>query len=49
MNLTRRGHIAIWVVALLIAALFTVATRDVCYVGNGFGSCSKMVDQVGTK
>jgi hypothetical protein len=46
MNLTRRGHIAIWVVAILIATLFTIATHDLCYTGNGYGSCSKMVAEV---
>jgi hypothetical protein len=40
-----------WTLAILIVGLFTYATRDVCYVGEsgnaiGYGSCSKMIDEV---
>ena len=45
----RRASAAI--ALLIILSLFTYATRDTCYVGNGgnafgYGSCSKMVDKI---
>lgn len=52
-KLTRRGWIVLVIIpALLLIALFTHATRDVCYVGTdkpyanaiGYGSCKKMLD-----
>jgi hypothetical protein len=52
MKLNKRGIIVMWILALLIVSLFTYATRDICYVGNldgntlGYGSCSKMIDEV---
>ena len=52
MKLNRRGVIVMWMLAMLLVGLFTYATRDVCYVGNmegntlGYGSCSKMIDEV---
>lgn len=53
MNLTTRGWIVLVIAPVLIAVIaFTYVTRDVCYVGNmpgnhlGYGSCSKMIDQV---
>jgi hypothetical protein len=47
----RRRALAI-IVVVLIASLFTYATRDTCYVGNlegnflGYGSCDAMLDAV---
>jgi hypothetical protein len=46
----RRRAVAI-IVGVLILSLFTYATRDVCYVGEGgnalgYGSCLKMIDEV---
>jgi hypothetical protein len=46
----RRRAVAI-IVGALILSLFTYATRDVCYVGEGgnalgYGSCLKMIDEV---
>lgn len=52
MKLNKRGVIVMWSLAILIVSLLTYATRDVCYVGNmegnilGYGSCSKMIDEV---
>ena len=51
-RLTRRGWIVCVVLpAVLVVSLFTWATRDVCYVGEGgnwlgYGSCSTMIDNV---
>jgi len=52
-KLTRRGWIVLVIVpAILIASLFTYATRDLCYVGTkygnllGYGSCNDMLDRV---
>ena len=52
-TLTRRGWIALVVVPVfMLVAMFTYATRDVCYVGQpdgnwlGYGSCSKMIDKI---
>jgi hypothetical protein len=47
----KRRRIAAWAAAILIASLFTYATRDTCYVGEGgnalgYGSCTEMIDQV---
>ena len=48
--IARRRAVAI-IVGALILSLFTYATRDVCYVGEGgnalgYGSCLKMIDEV---
>jgi hypothetical protein len=48
--IVRRRVVALIMGALLLS-LFTYATRDVCYVGNGgnafgYGSCSQMIDEV---
>lgn len=42
------------IVGILLIALFTYVTRDTCYVGEGgnalgYGSCSKMLDEIGGK
>jgi hypothetical protein len=50
--LTVRGWIVLVIIpALILVSLFTYATRDVCYVGKGgnwlgYGSCTKMIDEV---
>lgn len=49
--ITRRGWTVIWILVLLTGMLLGYATRDVCYVGEkgnflGYGSCSKMIDDV---
>ena len=41
----RRRAVAI-VIGLLLASLFTYATRDLCWTGSGYGSCSVMIDEV---
>jgi hypothetical protein len=52
MKLTKRGWLVLVIIPMLLTvALFTYATRDICYVGEngnwlGYGSCSKMIDQV---
>jgi hypothetical protein len=48
--IVRRRAVVITVGALILS-LFTYATRDVCYVGEGgnalgYGSCLKMIDEV---
>lgn len=48
--IVRRRAVAVIIGALLLS-LFTYATRDVCYVGEGgnalgYGSCLKMIDEV---
>jgi hypothetical protein len=48
--IARRRAVAI-IGGALILSLFTYATRDVCYVGEGgnalgYGSCLKMIDEV---
>jgi hypothetical protein len=48
--IARRRFVAVIIGALLIS-LFTYATRDVCYVGEGgnalgYGSCLEMIDEV---
>lgn len=34
------------VVALLALVAFTYGTRDLCWTGYGYGSCSVMIDEV---
>ncbi len=46
-----RRRIVALITGALLLSLFTYATRDVCYVGNGgnalgYGSCSQMIDEV---
>lgn len=49
-----RRRVVLAVFVILISSLFTYGTRDVCYVGTdkeyanflGYGSCSKMLDEV---
>jgi hypothetical protein len=48
--IVRRRAVAV-IAGALILSLFTYATRDVCYVGEGgnalgYGSCLKMIDEV---
>lgn len=48
--IVRRRVVAL-ALGLLLMSLFTYATRDTCYVGNGgnalgYGSCSQMIDEV---
>ena len=48
--IVRRRFVAL-TLGLLLMSLFTYATRDTCYVGNGgnalgYGSCSQMIDEV---
>lgn len=50
MKLTKRG----WIVLVIIPALagliaFTYFTRDICWTGSGYGSCSVMLDAVSNK
>jgi hypothetical protein len=47
----RRRRITVWAAAILLVGLFTHATRDTCYVGEGgnalgYGSCTEMIDKV---
>ena len=47
MKLTTRGWIVLVIIpALLATLLISYLIRDVCWVGNGYGSCSKLIDQV---
>jgi hypothetical protein len=48
-----RRRVVLAVVILLLTTLFTVATKDVCYVGTdkpyanflGYGSCTLFIDE----
>jgi hypothetical protein len=48
-----RRRVVLTVVILLLTTLFTVATKDVCYVGTdkeysnflGYGSCTLFIDE----
>ena len=39
-KLTRRGKFVLWTIVLIAVALFTYLTRDVCWTGSGYGSCT---------
>lgn len=41
----RRRRVA-FVVALLALVALTYGTRDLCWTGYGYGSCSVMIDEV---
>ena len=45
-KLVRRRRAGAIVIGLLLLSLFTYATRDVCWTGAGYGSCSVMIDEV---
>jgi hypothetical protein len=47
----KRRRIAAGIILALLISLFTYATRDTCYVGEGgnalgYGSCSEMIDRI---
>lgn len=51
--IVRRRASAI-IIGILLITLFSYATQDICYVGEsgnalGYGSCSKMIDNLGGK
>jgi len=41
----RRRRVAL-VLALLVLVALTYGTRDLCWTGSGYGSCSVMIDEV---
>jgi hypothetical protein len=41
----RRRRVA-FVIALVALVALTYGTRDLCWVGSGYGSCSAMIDGV---
>jgi len=41
----RRRRVAL-VVALVALVALTYGTRDLCWTGSGYGSCSVMIDEV---
>ena len=41
----RRRRLAL-VVALVALMALTYGTRDLCWTGSGYGSCSVMIDEV---
>jgi len=41
----RRRRVA-FVVALVALVALTYGTRDLCWAGSGYGSCSVMIDEV---
>lgn len=43
---TRRGWIVLISLGLILLFALVHATGDICWVGDGYGSCSNMVDQV---
>jgi len=41
----RRRRVAL-VIALVALVALTYGTRDLCWTGSGYGSCSVMIDEV---
>jgi hypothetical protein len=41
----RRRRVA-FVLALVALVALTYGTRDLCWTGSGYGSCSAMIDEV---
>jgi len=41
----RRRRLAL-VIALVALVALTYGTRDLCWTGSGYGSCSVMIDEV---
>jgi hypothetical protein len=49
-KLTKRGWIVLVIIpALMITLIFSYLTRDICWTGSGYGSCSAMIDGTVTK
>jgi len=47
MKLTTRGWVVLVIIPAIIATLLiSYVTRDICWVGDGYGSCSKMIDKL---
>ena len=38
-KLTRRGKTVLIIIWLLALIAFTYATRNICWIGSGYGSC----------
>jgi hypothetical protein len=47
MRLTRRGKIVVGLAVFLALAGFTYLTRDLCWVGDGYGSCRELLSRYG--
>lgn len=47
MKLTRRGWIVFLILGSLFAAGFAYVTRDLCWVGDGYGSCAELMSHYG--
>ena len=45
-RLTRRGRLVMWMTILIIVSVISHATADICWVGNGYGSCEALIDSV---
>jgi hypothetical protein len=43
--ITQRGWTVIIILTISLVALFTYATRDICWTGTKYGSCSQMLNQ----
>ena len=41
-RLTRRGRVVVALAIVTVALLTNLALRDVCWVGNGYGSCQEL-------
>jgi hypothetical protein len=41
-RLTRRGRAVVALAIVTIALLTNLALRDVCWAGNGYGSCQEL-------
>lgn len=46
MRLTRRGRRLLWALLVIVILAITWATRDLCYTGDGYGSCIEWIEGI---
>lgn len=44
--ITMRGWIVIGIIGFIALSVLMHATGDICWTGNGYGSCQKLIEEV---
>jgi hypothetical protein len=44
--ITMRGWIVIGIIGFIALVVLMHATGDICWTGNGYGSCQKLIEEV---
>jgi hypothetical protein len=45
-RVTRRGWVVLSLLLVLATGWISYETRDICFTGTGYGSCSKLIDGI---